>query len=43
VQQWPLASTSSAFAVEIGGLFFLLLGFGLAEAEAARHRMPIAT
>jgi O-antigen ligase len=36
VQQWPLASTSSAFAVEIGGLFFLLLGFGLAEAEAAR-------
>jgi O-antigen ligase len=40
VQQWPLASTSSAFAVEIGGLFFLLLGFGLAEAEAARHLDP---
>ena len=31
---WPLASTSSAFAIEIGGLAFLLLGFGLAEARA---------
>ena len=36
VQQWPIASTSSAFAIEIGGLFFLLLGFGLAEAAIAR-------
>ncbi len=33
MSQWPLASTSSAFAVEIGGLFFVLLGFGLAEAR----------
>jgi O-antigen ligase len=32
---WPLASNSSAFAVELGGLSFLLLGFGLAEARAA--------
>ncbi len=36
VAHWPLASTSSAFAVETGGLAFLLLGFGLAEARAAR-------
>jgi O-antigen ligase len=35
IAQWPLASTSSAFAIEIGGLFFVLLGLGLAT---ARHR-----
>lgn len=35
IAQWPLASTSSMFAIEIGGLFFVLLGLGLA---AARHR-----
>jgi O-antigen ligase len=40
VQQWPIASTSSAFAIEIGGLFFLLLGFGLAEAAIARESFP---
>lgn len=34
VAHWPLASTSSAFAVETAGLAFLLLGFGLAEARA---------
>jgi len=33
---WPLASNSSAFAIELGGLSYLLLGFGLAEARAAR-------
>jgi len=32
---WPLASSSSAFAIELGGLSFLLLGFGLAVARAA--------
>jgi O-antigen ligase len=37
IQQWPLASTSNAFAIELGGLSFLLLGFGLA---LARHRTP---
>jgi len=31
--QWPLASSSSAFAIELGGLSFLLLGFGLAVAR----------
>ena len=35
IAQWPLASSSSAFAIELGGLSFLLLGFGLAEARAA--------
>jgi hypothetical protein len=30
---WPLASSSSAFAIELAGLSFLLLGFGLAEAR----------
>jgi O-antigen ligase len=34
IQQWPLASTSNAFAIELGGLSFVLLGFGLA---VARH------
>ena len=32
---WPVASNQSAFAIELGGLSFLLLGFGLAEARAA--------
>ena len=36
IAQWPLASTSSAFAIEIGGIFFVLLGWGLAEARAAQ-------
>ncbi len=35
---WPLASNQSAFAIELGGLSFLLLGFGLAEARAAAVR-----
>ncbi len=35
---WPVASSSSAFAIELGGLSFLLLGFGLAEAKAAEAR-----
>ena len=30
---WPVASNQSAFAIELGGLSFLLLGFGLAEAR----------
>ncbi|MDE2200661.1 MAG: O-antigen ligase family protein [Rhodospirillales bacterium] len=38
IQQWPIASTSSAFAIEIGGLSFLLLGFGLAEARSGGIR-----
>jgi len=37
---WPVASTSSAFAIELGGLSFLLLGFGLAEARAAQGPRP---
>jgi O-antigen ligase len=40
IAQWPLASTSSMFAIEIGGLFFVLLGLGLA---AARHRQACIT
>lgn len=34
---WPVASSSSAFAIELAGLSFLLLGFGLAEAQAAER------
>ena len=34
IQEWPIASTSGFTAIEIGGFFFLLLGFGLAEARA---------
>ena len=35
IQEWPIASASGFTAVEIGGFFFLLLGYGLAVARAA--------
>ncbi len=35
VQEWPLASASSFYAIEIAGFFFVMLGWGLAEAELA--------
>jgi O-antigen ligase len=34
IQQWPLASTENAFSLDLGGLFFVLLGLGLAVARA---------
>lgn len=33
---WPLASTMNAFSIEFGGLTFLLIGFGLAEAKKSK-------
>lgn len=33
IQEWPLSSTSSFSAMDSGGWFFLLLGWGLAEAR----------
>jgi O-antigen ligase len=36
LQEWPIASTSDFVNMPLGGWFFLLLGFGLAEARAAR-------
>ncbi len=33
VQEWPLASASSFYAIEIAGFFFVMLGWGLAEAR----------
>ena len=40
VQEWPLASASSFYAIEIAGFFFVMLGWGLAEArpEVAAQR-----
>jgi O-antigen ligase len=35
VQEWPIASASGFTAVEIGGWFFLLLGYGLAVGREA--------
>ncbi len=35
LQEWPVASTSDFVNMPLGGWFFLLLGFGLAEAQAA--------
>lgn len=35
IQLWPIASTSGFTSMPMGGWFFLLLGWGLAEARAA--------
>ena len=40
IQEWPIASTSPMISLPIGGWFFLLLGFGLAEARHVRMAMP---
>jgi O-antigen ligase len=49
IQEWPLASTSSFYAIEIAGFFFVMLGWGLAEARVdpacmlpARQSVPSA-
>jgi O-antigen ligase len=42
IQEWPIASASGFTAIEIGGFFFLLLGYGLAVARAASSTDPIS-
>ncbi len=41
IQEWPVASTSPLISFPIGGWFFLLLGFGLAEARSAAADQPV--
>ncbi len=36
IQEWPLASTSSFYAVEIAGWYLVMLGWGLAVARLTR-------
>jgi O-antigen ligase len=40
IQEWPIASTSPLISLPIGAWFFLLLGFGLAEARQVRAVSP---
>ncbi len=40
IQEWPVASTSPLISLPIGGWFFLLLGFGLAEAAPLARPLP---
>jgi O-antigen ligase len=42
IQEWPLASASSFYAVEIAGFFLVLLGWGLAEADRTSSTVPSA-
>ncbi len=35
ISEWPIASSNSFTSIELGGFFFVLLGYGLAEARAA--------
>jgi len=39
LQEWPLASASSFYAVEIAGFFLVMLGWGLAEADTAKSSL----
>ena len=38
IQEWPIASTSPIVSLPLGGWLFLLVGFGLAAADAAQIR-----
>lgn len=40
IHLWPIASTTSFYAVEITGIFALLLGWGLAEARSVASTSP---
>jgi O-antigen ligase len=42
IQLWPIQSTTAFTSMPIGGWFFLLLGWGMAEARARRLRNPDA-
>ena len=42
ISEWPIASAGNFTSIELSGFFFLLLGYGLAEARSSEAKARIA-